>query len=305
MKRHPIFALAAAVAVVVGGLRTASAELIYGLTTQNSIAVFDSSDPTNLLDGGAVGMLQPNTILQAIDYRPATQQIYLLDDDENVYTFNPFTFDASLVGNFSPPRLPGVSYGFDFNPSFSGGEFARIITDTNDNRVVSGNTGQYLLPVEKTDVFYDAGDVNAGEDPNVVAIAYTNSVAGAQSTQQYGIDSSLGVLVTVANNAGTLETRGALGSGPYTGDLGLDISGTTGVAYAAVQPIGSAVSYLTTVNLTTGLADPLTPGNIIGAGDVLRSLTVVPIGITPLVPEPATIGLLGIAAVGLIRRRRA
>lgn len=288
------FATAALLSVValVAHATTASAELIYGLTTENSVAVFESSAPSVLLDGGSVRNLPANVDLEAIDYRAATGDIYLLDDMENVYTFDPVTFNASVVGTFTP-RIPGLSYAFDFNPAFMGGQFARIITDTNDNRVISGNTGQYLPPVEKTDVFYAAGDVNAGEDPNVAGIAYTNSLGVATSTQQYGIDSDLGVLVTVANNAGTLATVGSLGISPLTNELGFDISGFSGAAYASLQ--SGPNSLLHTVDLTTGAA---TAVGVIGSGDLIRSLTVVP------VPEPATIGLVVIAGLAMACRRQ-
>ncbi|MEQ8847125.1 DUF4394 domain-containing protein [Botrimarina sp.] len=283
-------AIAAAVAFAVPAA-PASAELVYALTTQNSVAVFDSADPSAILDGGSVRNLPGSVDLEAIDYRAATGEIYLLDDMENVYTFDPASFEASVVGTFSP-RIPGLSFAFDFNPAFMGGQFARIITDTNDNRVISGDTGQYLPPVEKTDVFYAAGDPNEGADPNVAGIAYTNSFGVPSSTQQYGIDSRLGVLVTVANNAGTLQTVGSLGVGPLTNELGFDISGATGVAYAALQSGPNSMLY--TIDLGTGAA---TLVDQIAAGDLIRSLTVIP------VPEPTGFALASLAGLGLLRRR--
>lgn len=294
MKWTTYLALCAVSATTCGQfVAPALAEQIFALTTENGVAVFDSATPSVLVDGGTVRNLPANVDLEAIDYRPATGDIYLLDDQENLYTFDPVSFDATLVGSFTP-RLPGLSYAFDFNPAFMSGQFARIITDTNDNRVISGDTGQYLAPIEKTDVFFPVGDANAGTDPNIAGIAYTNSVFGSTSTQQYGIDSDLGILVTVANNAGTLATIGSLGITPLTNELGLDISGETGVAYASLQ--NGPNSILHTVDLSTGAA---TPVGVIGAGDLIRSLTVVPV-----IPEPTTLAIAAVAGLGMLVRRR-
>lgn len=278
-------------AALVGG--TAQAEQILGLTTQNSITVFDSATPGDSTGGGFVtGLVDQNEFLLALDYRAATGEVYGISSTNNVYTIDTTSFAASFVGNFAPPALAGTSFAFDFNPAFSGGEFARIISDTDDNRVISGDTGQYLGG-PKTDVFYAAGDVNEGRNPNIAAIAYTNSLGVPTSTQQYGIDATLGVLVTVANNAGTLETVGLLGISPLTNELGLDISGDTGIAYASMQ--SGPNSQLYTIDLNTGAATWV--GNIT-TGDDIRDITVIP------VPEPGSLALLGLGGLMIARRRR-
>lgn len=289
MKKAPLIAAATAAALIGGH---ASAELILGLTTQNSITVFDSAAPRDSIDGGTVKGLATNERLVAIDYRAANGQVYVLGDMDNVYTLNTTTFDATAVGTFSPD-LTGTSFAFDFNPAFMGGEFARIISDTDDNRVISGDDGQYLAPVEKTDVFYNAGDANAGTNPNIAGIAYTNSFGVPTSTQQYGIDATLGVLVTVANNAGTLDTVGSLGVRGLTNELGLDISGASGTAYATLQ--NGPNSKLYTIDLNTGVA---TEVDTITSGDLIRDITVIP------VPEPGTAGLLILGTLAALRRRR-
>ena len=295
MTRHqPLPLLTAGVAALAAvAAAPVSAETIYGLTTQNSITVFDSANPGVSLDGGFVGGLRDNETLIAIDYRPATEEIYLLGSRDNLYTLDPVTLDASFVGSFAPPRLRGTSFAFDFNPAFAGGEFARIISDTDQNRVISGDTGQYLSPVEKTPVFYAAGDPNQGQNPNIAGIAYTNSFGVPDSTQQYGIDASLGVLTTVANNAGELNTVGSLGVLGLSNELGLDISGATGVAYANLQ--NSPNSELYTIDLVTGAA---TLVGEITSGDLIRDITVIP------VPEPTTAAVLGLGGLALLRRRR-
>ncbi|MEM8874637.1 MAG: DUF4394 domain-containing protein [Planctomycetota bacterium] len=280
---------------------TANAEVIYGLTTQNSIAIIDSTAPSNSVSGGTITGLAQNEILQMIDYRAATGEIYVIGNQSNIYTVDPGTFVATQVGSTLSTPLAGTSFAFDFNPAFDGGSgdptdigrFARIISDTDNNRVIDGNTGMYLGSVEKTPVFYAAGDVNEGADPNIVGIAYTNSVPGASSTQQYGIDRATGSVVTVANNAGTLVT---IGDGvlpvPTTNEAGLDISGASGIAYAVLQT--GPNSNLFTVDLGDG---SFTLVGEFASGDLIRDLTVVPI------PEPASVGLLALGGLALRRRR--
>jgi hypothetical protein len=147
-----------------------------------------------------------------------------------------------------------------------------------------------------TDLFYGPADPNFGVDPNVVSSAYTNNVADALTTQLYGIDSGLNILVTQANNAGTLGTVGPLGV-DIIATGGFDISGTTGIAYAAFQPTNAAQSSLYTINLATGAATNL---GVIDGGLVVHALTV-----APAIPEPATLALasMALAAIPLVRRR--
>ena len=284
-------------ATTVLSMTTATAgETIIGLTTQNGIEVFNSDAPDISLDGGFVGGdLVAGEVLLGIDYRPASEDIYVFGNQDNVYTVDLDTFDATFIGKFAPPRLRGNSFGFDFNPAFMDGEFARIISNTDQNRVISGNTGQYLLPAERTPVFYAAGDVNAGENPNIAGIAYTNNVPNSTSTLQYGIDATLGVLTTVANNAGTLNTIGSLGISPLTNELGLDISGDTGIAYANLQ--NGPNSQLFTIDLSSGAASIL---GTIASGDLIRDITVLPTA----VPEPGTTALLALAGLTCFTRRR-
>ena len=296
--------LTAALGAVAAG--PASAETLLALTTENSIAVVDTDAPNVSLDGGFVRGLEANESLLGIDYRAADEQVYLLGSFDNLYTLDVDTNQASLVGNFGSPSLTGTSFGFDFNPAFMEGEFARIVSDTDDNRVISGDTGQYLVP-DATDLFYADGDPNAGSDANIAGIAYTNSLGVPDSTQQFAIDATLGVLATLANNAGTLETVGSLGvnNAALTNELGLDISGATGIAYASLQT--GPNSQLYTVDLDTGAA---TLVGRIASGDLIRSIAVIPDagdggGDPPaVVPTPgaAALGLVGLAFVA--RRRR-
>ncbi len=298
MKKMHLIAAAAATASLAFAA-SAHAQVVYGLTTDNSIDVVNVSDPSNSIDGGFVMGLTQNEALIDIDFRPGTGELYAISSQDNVYTIDTDTFQATLLGNFGPPSLQGTSFAFDFNNQFDGGSgdpadigrFARIISNVDTNRVIDGDTGQYLGMPDKTPVFYAAGDVNAGEDPNIVGIAYTNAFAGASSTQQFGIDRNTGALVTVANNAGTLETVGDIGVTLLSNEAALDIYNVD-EAYAVLQPGPNSLFY--SVDLDTGIATEL---DVFGSGDIIRSIAIEPI------PEPATIGLLAAAGLGLIRRR--
>ena len=278
--------------VGLSGASVGSANNLFGLFSVGaeaySIGSFHSSNPSSVSFMTVTGIASGEQLL-GLDYRPPTGDLYAIGSLQNVYTIAR-NGAATQVGGFESP-VPGAHFGFDFNPAFMSGTFARIISDTDDNRVISGVDGSYLAPIEKTDLFYAAGDVNEGIDPTINHIAYTNSVFGATSTQQYGIDTNLDVLTTVANNAGTLVTIGSLGidAGAVGG---FDINGATGEAIFAFQD--GANSSLYSIDLTTGAATSLgvLTGEIIG-------LTAVP------EPSafPAFLGLLGLAFVALKRRR--
>jgi hypothetical protein len=188
----------------------------------------------------------------------------------------------------------GFSHGFDFNPMI---DRIRVVTDTNKNYVFNPITG--ALQLAATDLAYGAADPNLGKDPNVAGSAYSNNTSTPPaSTQLYGIDTGLNILVTQANNAGTLGTVGPLGV-DISALAGFDISGRTGTAYAVMTPAGSSQSIFYTINLGTGAATPVGPVGIIGGGIIVTAMTVDPI------PEPATTALGAFAILGLagIRRR--
>jgi hypothetical protein len=275
-----------------------NAETIYGIAELGGQTVisFDSSNPGALLSGAAISGLQSGETIKGIDFRPATTELYALGSSSRLYTLNVVTGVATEVpppGAFAP-ALSGSDFGFDFNPVI---DRIRVVSNTRKNYVLNPNDGS---ATQVTDLAYGPADPNFGVSPNVEYSAYTNSTNPAPATTQlYGIDTGLDVLVTQANSAGTLATVGPLGvNAGATG--GFDISGDTGVAYASFLPGLASQSSLYSINLLTGAATNL---GVIDGGIIVGSLAVAPDGFNPFIPEPSTIALLGLAVLLTGRRR--
>ncbi len=283
--------LSVAAALVAAGLvsassSTAHAAQVFGVTTTNTLFNFDSATPGTLHDAFAIsGFSANNEGIIGIDFRPATGQLFALGSFGQLYTLNTANAVLSPVGA-GPGSINGTAFGFDFNPVI---DRIRVVSNTDKNYVYNPNDG---TRTNATDLFFPGTDVNAGVNPNVVGSAYTNNVDGATSTQLYGIDAGLDILVTQANSAGTLGTVGPLGVD--TSDLvGFDIEG--GIAYASLTPAGGSVSNFYTVSLVSGTA--VLVGQING-GTLVTDIAVAP------VPEPTSLALLGLAGAAILARRR-
>ncbi|MGE0001108.1 MAG: DUF4394 domain-containing protein [Fimbriimonadaceae bacterium] len=267
----------------------ARAELAYAVTIDNRLVSFDTANPTQLLSVTAITGQAAFDLTLGIDFRPATGELYGVGSSNTLYRINTGTGVASAVGAPFTPPLSGVEFGFDFNPTV---DRIRLTSDNGQNLRLHPVTGQ-VVAIDGT-LNFAGGDPNFGQNPNVVASAYTNNFAGATITTLYNIDSRLDVLVSqIPPNSGTLNTIGSLGM-DVSSLAGFDISGGTAIAYAAVVRQGDFRSWLTTVNLATGGLTPIAP---IGGNDLLiRDLAVV--------PEPATIAIFGALGILAARRRR-
>lgn len=269
------------------------AELAYGVTQQQRLIAFDTSSPGTLISGFSISGLASNEQIAGIDLRPNDGMLYALGSQNNLYRLNPTNGAATLVGAITLP-LNGASFGFDFNPT--GPVALRVVSNTDKNyRLPTPGTSGSVL--QDTDLAYVAGDPRFGMNPNVTHVAYTNSFPGATSTVLYGIDAGLDTLVRFGSaNAGTLNTVGTLGMGANANINvigGFDISGTSGMAFAATQNVSLSESTLWGIDLMTGAGVNL---GSIGGGETLVGFT--------LVPSPSAAALLGIAGVFAARRRR-
>lgn len=272
-------------------LQSTHADTIWATTSNQFLVSWDSASPGTITSGTAITGLQVNEQILGIDVRPDDGQLFAIGSSNRLYTIG-MDGVATQIGPAFSLGLNGSSFGYDFNPTI---DRSRIDTNTNKNYVVNPNDGGIT---QVTDLFFAGGDPNVGVDPNVAHIAYTNSFAGAMTTQLYGIDTGLDILVTQANSAGTLGTVGSLGI-DITEIGGFDISGTSGMAWAALQSTDSSASRFFRIDLSTGLATDL---GQIGGGSVITSLAVQS---ATAVPEPssafAVAGLFGVVA---LRRRK-
>ena len=283
MKHSPLMVAALGILTLQSSQAVGLISLVdLGLGAQ-SLNRFDSSAPGTIIGAPVpISGLTGGETLLGIDYRPLTGQLFGTSSNR-LYTIDTVTGAATAVGSGFATVLGAGSYGFDFNPVID-----RIrIVGTNDTNTVGNpidGSGTVVTPV-----FYGTGDINEGANPNLVHHAYTNSVNPTPATTQlFALDSALDILVTQANSAGTLGTVGPLGI-DFDEAGGFDIDGIRGTAYAALSVGG--VSNLYTIDLTSGAASLVgnLNGNVTGFA---------------VIPEPSSALLLGLGALGLLRRKR-
>ena len=270
MSRTRVLALVAALLCTAGLGRAAdaqAAELFYGVDAQNRLVTFSGQTPTSIKRMPFSGLPAGESVV-GLDVRPANKQVVALGSTSRLYRIDVATGAATAIGTapFVPP-LAGASVGFDFNPTV---DRIRLTSDARQNLRLHPDTGA-TAAVDGA-LTYAAGDAGAAATPRIVGSAYTNSVAGATTTQLFDLDAGRDALVLQnPPNNGTLVTIGSLGI-DIGNSAGFDISAVDGVAYASVQVGQSSSSQLYTVNLSTGAA---TLVGRIGGGSPLRALAAV------------------------------
>lgn len=192
-----------------------------GLTSANNLIRFDSAAPGTITGPTAITGLQPADTIIAIDFRPATGELFGLGSGSRLYTINPATGAATQRGASGVFTLNGSSFGFDFNPVV---DRIRVISDSEQDIRLNPNDGS--LAATDVALAYAAGDQNAGQNPDAGGAAYSNNFAGSTITTLYDIDTAQNVLIRQGGldsaapspNGGQLFTVGQLGINP-TDDL--------------------------------------------------------------------------------------
>lgn len=203
--------------------------------------------------------------LLGIDFRPGDQTVVGVTDDHKIVVIDHMTGAVTEKATMNT-MLPSVDgpVVVDFNPA---ADKLRFMTGTTNHRV-NPDTGEVTVDGS---LAYVAEDMHAGEAPNIVAAAYTNSFGKPEKTAMFNIDATIaGLIQQTAPNDGTLAAIGKLGpvlEGPVGFDVATKADGTN-TAWLAAN------GGLHTVDLATGA---LTASWTITGTDLpIRDLTILP-----------------------------
>lgn len=232
------------------------AGVFYGLTSGNQLLTLNTQSSETASATVSITGLQGGENLLAIDFRPATGQLYGLGSSSRIYVINPATGLARAIGSGAfTPALNGSVAGFDFNPTV---DRIRLVTNTGQNLRLNPETGAVMIM---------DGPINGGVGgtPAIGAVAYTNNFAGASTTVLYDIDPVTDRLYKQdPPNNGTLVDVGPLGLS-ISAVGGFDISPDNSGSIASVEFDGKwELDY---IDLATGKAQKLgdlPTGGVIG-----------------------------------------
>ena len=209
----------------------------YGLTDNNRVIKYNAK--TAEMPGAAlvINGLSEGEKLLSIDFRPATGQLYGLGSSSRMYFINLNTGTATPLGTMAfTPALNSDVASLDFNPTV---DRVRIVTDKGQNLRLNPETGG----VAAVD-----GNINGISNASVASVAYTNSIAGATTTDLYDIDlTSKKLYKQTPPNDGTLQEVGSIKIN-FNGRSGFDINGDNSVALATFR-VGMATK-LYMINLS-------------------------------------------------------
>ncbi len=137
--------------------------IFFGLGSNNQLIKYNANASetaiaTNIITGIPVGEK-----IIAIDFRPATGQLYGLCNSSRLYVINQETGAAFALGTTSfTPAISGSIVGFDFNPTV---DRIRMVTANGQNLRLNPETGT----VAATDLPLNPGT------PMIAAAAYSNN----------------------------------------------------------------------------------------------------------------------------------
>jgi len=254
-------------------------QLVYALTANNSLISFDSDLPEVVRNLVAVTGVAAGQNLVGTDFRPATGELYGLgynatNGEARLYSIDRISGVATAIGAAPVTLALGAGdVGFDFNPTV---DRIRVVGANNANYRMHPVTG--AIAATDMNLVFAPGDVNAGIDPAIGAVAYTNSFNGATTTTLYNYDDSLNVLTTqIPPNNGVLNTLGSTGIvlNPADPSVDFDIyyNFETGMndAYLSANPGASSNDNFYTMDLASGSTNLI---GKIGNGIAVRDIAI-------------------------------
>ncbi|MBL8566609.1 MAG: DUF4394 domain-containing protein [Hyphomicrobiaceae bacterium] len=232
-----------------------------GLVGDNTLVMIEEGKPAV---GKAVTVKGVQRLL-GIDVRPSDKKLYGVGADGTVVTIDVATGEATKVTTLDKMIPANASAIVDFNPAadklrFMGSDGTNLRADLATGKVVTDGS-----------LAFETGDMHAGEKPNVVAAAYTNSYGKPEKTAMFNIDATIVALIQQTKpNDGTLKAIGKLGlaSGKtFAFDVATTADGTN-TAWLVADNV------LHTVALDTGKATMV--GKLEGAEQPIRDIAVMP-----------------------------
>lgn len=202
--------------------------------------------------------------VRGIDVRPASGEVYALVGGDQLYTLDPATGSLKSKSTLNQ-MLPGSGQAVvDFNPV---ADRLRLLAPDGTNFRVNVDTGEVTLDGK---VAYAADGPYAGQAPQVLAGAYTNSYAGTESTSLYNVDLATDNLM--------------LQNPPNDGEqqaIGMIAEGLKSVAFdIASDGSGGNTAWLLTGNTLHRIdlksAKPTTLGKVDGLPETVIDLAVMP-----------------------------
>lgn len=208
-----------------GGIAALKGTSFYALTASGELVKYGFDNSLREIAVLPLTVLAAGERLLAIDFRPATGELYGVSSASQLYTINTSSGQVNPVGQGFTPAINGEAVGFDFNPTV---DRIRLVTNTGQNLRLNPITGM----VAAID-----GNINPTEAA-ITGVAYTNSFAGATTTTLYDIDVNSNQLYKqIPPNNGTLVLVGSLGI-QAVGEAGFDIAPDNTVAIAALYGRG-------------------------------------------------------------------
>ncbi len=216
----------------------------FALASTNMLVKYDAMKPGTPISNVMISGLQSAETMLAIDFRPATGQLYGVGSSSRIYVINTTSGEARAIGTgaFSP-ALAGNVAAFDFNPTV---DRIRLISTGGQNLRLNPETGTVVA----TDGMINIGGTVNG---NITGAAYTENKAGAATTVLFDLDVQNDILYKQdPPNAGGLVAVGSLGINlTGSGEFDIDASSNTGLA---VYNDEAGKPSVFTIDLMTGKA---------------------------------------------------